>query len=779
MEEQKEKYHHLRLIREEPITERRPKRPLIVRKPDDPIQHARFLKKSIARATHEAKKDIKGYDKRLLLRLEIQEAFSIEKLGQLGPNVEFVSQEDKNIVLAFASEEDLAEFEARLITLVKGEKPKYLELIYALQDIGAWTPEHRKGWALRNEGFPETKLFILDVELWPLENSRERVLQQEAFKEWCHQQGIEILDWVRDPPFFRVRVSLAQAEELLRYRDVRLVDLPPKYGLERALLHIDIKEIPDPPPPPDNAPVIGILDSGIVSAHPLLKSVVGDVQSFLPDYPPQDGTGHGTLVAGIALYGDVEEKLRNRGFIPLFRLVSGRIIDDENENKSGFIEKHIEESVRYFYEHYGCKIFNLSLGDRRKPYLGGHLRGLAYTLDKLARELGVLFIVSAGNVLVDQQDGHSWKEDYPRYLLNDEWAILDPAPALNAITVGSIARWDQTYNSQRYEHDPAEIPIARRNQPSPFTRHGPSIGGAIKPELVAYGGNWAVNVRTSFGILNRKQGLGELSFNKDFANNGLFAEESGTSFSAPHVTHLAGLILSEYPEASHNLLRALLIAHADTIEEWEDLFEEGKDILKVCGYGLVNPEVLINSSENDVTLIAEDRISNKRHHFYEIPLPEDFLSPGRRIREIRVALAYTPAVRTTRIDYKATRIEFRLVAGDDLDYVSRMFNAATSKEEYEHIPEIQKPNIGTQLRGKGTVQGAIWNWKQLNANSILRRKKLFVVVTRNDFPWGEAISAEEEPYALVVRIRDPQNLNARLYSQIRERIEERVKVRIR
>ena len=778
MEEQTEKYRHLRLIREEPITERRPGGAPRIRKPDDPVQHALSLKRSITRAAYEAKKDVKGYDERLLIRLEIQEAFPLERLGQLGPNVEFVSQEGKNIVLAFASEKALAEFEARLATLAEGGRPQYLQLIYALQDIGAWTPEHRKGWALRNEGFPETESFILDVELWPLENHKERERQQEAFKNWCHQQRIKILDWVRDPPLFRIRVSLAQAEELLRYRDVRLVDLPPKYGLERALLCIDIKEIPDPPPPPDNAPVIGILDSGIVSGHPLLKSAVGDVQSFIFDYPPQDDTGHGTLVAGIALYGDVEEKLRNRRFIPQFRLVSGRILDDENENKSEFIEKHIEEAVRYFYEQYGCKIFNLSLGDRRKPYLGGHLRGLAYTLDKLARELGVLFIVSAGNVLVNQQDGRSWKEGYPRYLLNDEWAILDPAPALSAITVGSIARWDQTYNSQRYQHDPAEIPIARRNQPSPFTRHGPSIGGAIKPELVAYGGNWAANVRASFWILAEKQGLGELSFNKDFADNGLFAEESGTSFSAPHITHLAGLILSEYPEASHNLLRALLIAHADTLEEWEDLFEERKDILKICGYGLVSTESLINSLENDVTLITEDRIPNKRHHFYEIPLPEDFLSPGRRIREIRVALAYTPAVRTTRISYKATRIEFRLVAAESLEQVCKEFNAATSKEELERLGELRGAYPTFTDRSKGTVQKATWTWRQINANSILRRKKLFVVVTRNDFPWGEAISAGEEPYALVVRIRDAENVDARLYSQIRERIEERVRVRV-
>jgi subtilase family protein len=118
-----------------------------------------------------------------------------------------------------------------------------------------------------------------------------------------------------------------------------------------------------------------------------------------------------------------------------------------------------------------------------------------------------------------------------------------------------------------------EQPIARRDQPSPFTRRGPSVGGAIKPELMAYGGNWAVNERTA----NRwtiKRGLGELSTCMDFAGGRLLAEDIGTSFAAPAVAHLAARILIDHPNASANLLRALLVAHARWTEAEETLLAD-------------------------------------------------------------------------------------------------------------------------------------------------------------------------------------------------------------
>jgi len=58
--------------------------------------------------------------------------------------------------------------------------------------------------------------------------------------------------------------------------------------------------------------------------------------------------------------------------------------------------------------------------------------------------------------------------------------------------------------------------------------------------------------------------LGVLTFNNQFQGHRIFKEISGTSFSAPFVTHLAGRLLNEYPSASANLLRAMLVNHASS-----------------------------------------------------------------------------------------------------------------------------------------------------------------------------------------------------------------------
>jgi hypothetical protein len=445
------------------------------------------------------------------------------------------------------------------------------------------------------------------------------------FEAWLKDHGIGLIDSVKQPglSLFRVRCNLQQANAMLQHRDIRTLDLPPKYGLDLSLLLADIKDFPESPPPPKNAPGLVILDSGLTTGHPYLAPAVGDAQSFLPGKGANDEHGHGTLVAGLGLYGDIETAIQTGELTPRLRIFSGRILDENNENTTGFVEKQIDEAVRYFHESYGCRIFNLSFGDIRKPYVGGHLKGLSYILDTLSRELGVLFIVSAGNVPGSQKDGLEWKEGYPYYMAEDAWAILEPAPALNVITVGSLARHDQTTNSQRYSGDPAEVPIARHNQPSPFSRRGHSIGGAIKPELISYGGNWAVNTRAGANVLVSNSGLGELSTSRDFAYGRLLADECGTSMAAPHIAHLAASILSVYPEANRDVIRALLVSHATIPEPCREIIEDPEMCLKICGYGLVDSRALFRSLENEVTMVATG-------HFYEIPIPEDFLSKGKK-----------------------------------------------------------------------------------------------------------------------------------------------------
>src|SRR5690606_2372331 len=98
-----------------------------------------------------------------------------------------------------------------------------------------------------------------------------------------------------------------------------MVDLPPRTGVTVQMLVTDINQIPSFPQPPKDAPAIAVLDAGLTSGHPLLARAVGDAQGYLaPARQPHDSAPHwhGTFVSGLALYGDIEECLRQQQFIP-------------------------------------------------------------------------------------------------------------------------------------------------------------------------------------------------------------------------------------------------------------------------------------------------------------------------------------------------------------------------------------------------------------------------------------------------------------------------------
>ena len=726
------------------------------------------------RATRQAVvEEVGGYDDRRLIQIRLAEKVSPEDVARAAAGVEVVSQEHDTLVLAFASDGQLDEFQAKLANLVDGNRVSYMNVLYALQDLDRWGPADRTGWALEREGLSQDEPFILDVELWPLARGNE--LAREAFEAWVADREGFILDAVRKPylTLYRIRCLRSLAEETLRYRDVRSVDLPPRVGLEPTLIYTDIERLEAVPSPPDVAPPLAVLDTGVVAGHPLLASAVGDAQTFLSGSPSADDHGHGTFVAAVGLYDDIAECIRGRSFVPRLRLLSGRVLDQNNQSDPKLIENQIERAVRYFVREYQCRVFNLSYGDLNKPYLGRHVSGLAVTLDALSKELEVLFVVPTGNQEVDEGEATDWLMDYPRLLTRPNAALVDPAPALNVLTVGSIARYDR---HRRWPRDPAYRAVARAGQPSPFTRHGPSVERAIKPDLVDYGGNVLVELRAGRTMVGA-QGVGELSFSRRFAAGQLFAEDSGTSFAAPRVAHCAARILAEMPGASVDLCRALLVIHAKTPAQCANLLGNEDDLRAVTGYGLVDRFGLFRSFEDCVTLWAEESIENRRHQFFEVPVPDEFWFGTDREREIRVGLAYRPAVRTTRIDYRAARVSFKLVQANSLDALARRFNAAVDLDDTVGVAERDSSRrISETLRSKGTVQSSAWSFKRPSAG--MAERPWFVVVTRNDPAWGEPLSPEREPYALAVVLDDRDALQPQLYSRIEARLRARARVQV-
>jgi hypothetical protein len=116
---------HLRIEREEPVTERRPSGRRITARPADPIAHGEALRQGLRAAKERSAADIGGFDERRLFRFSVEKGFDPEDLLKVSPEIEFVSHEAEEVVVAFVSDAALESFEARLSSLVHGEKVPY------------------------------------------------------------------------------------------------------------------------------------------------------------------------------------------------------------------------------------------------------------------------------------------------------------------------------------------------------------------------------------------------------------------------------------------------------------------------------------------------------------------------------------------------------------------------------------------------------------------------------------------------------------------------------
>ncbi len=726
-------------------------------------EHAAKLLHELAEVDREAPTLEHGFDPRLLLKLTVTGM----NPGDLRayPGFELVSQERNDVVLLFVNETALQEFRRRIQRFGAGnsESADRKSLIQAIDAIDLWRAEDRLGPAIRAEGWPTGAKIDLDVELWPLEQGRIKLVR--AFEKWCKDKKVAILGRLENSVvvLFRCRGSVPALTGLLQHPDVRRIDHPPQWDLDVHAFRVRDEELERSAPPP-TAATVGVLDSGIVHGHPLLQAAVVRADSYLEGRDASDDTGHGTAVAGCVVYGDIEQALKSRHFKPLAKVASARVLSVNSHSVY-----RVEEIVSDLVQRASVRVFNLSLRNKKAVYRDGHPGWLAATLDDLSRKHNVLFIVCTGN-RDDRRTSTETRDGYPRRLLEPAGRLEDPGPGLNVITVGAIARHDRSSTARTYPSDPRYHPLARRDQPSPFTRSGPGACGSIKPDLVEYGGNQALNLATDFEEVDA---LGELCLNFGFAFGSPFIKMNGSSHAAPKVAHIAARLLERYPNASPNLLRALLVASARTPDACMQLDLAPEERRRLVGYGKPDADRALDSVDTRTVLMCEEEIEADRTHFYEIPLPTSFLSSGNRPRRIVVAVAHTPHVRSTRLEYRASSLRFRLMKRQSLDEV---VSAMTHGAEDKMPKELGNASTGADDRSRGSVQCSSFEIQVVSEALRGGTQKVFLTVTRKVAPWGTDLVDDKEKYAVVVALEDEDNAKAELYTELSVMLRARARV---
>ena len=318
--------------------------------------------------------------------------------------------------------------------------------------------------------------------------------------------------------------------------------------------------------------------------------------------------------------------------------------------------------------------------------------------------------------------------------------------------------------------------------PSPFTRCGPGVAGAVKPEVVAPGGNYGLqSTAGKVGWRRTDPNLGEPTLNRDFTSRPLRAV-CGTSFAAAHVTHIAARIEAalrnefETPP-SQNLVRALLVSSARPHENVKSYVDKS-DLLNTVGYGQPNVEYCW-STPNRVSLVAEDVVGYRAFHVYSLVVPEDFLQePGRR--SISVTLAYDPPTRLSRRDYIATSMWLEVFGGLTTEQFIEYRAKYNGDGEPPKAPNRNKLNFspaGQTIR-MSTVQKRSWSSNQgtifINRPDPNGDASLHIFVgcqPRFPNPLGE----DSQRYALVVTVEhDSQNID--IYQQVRARVRTRARI---
>ncbi len=326
--------------------------------------------------------------------------------------------------------------------------------------------------------------------------------------------------------------------------------------------------------PAHDAPAVCVLDTGVTRGHPLLEASLAraDCHTCNPAWGTHDHDGHGTEMAGLALYGDLTPVLAGSEPVRLQHgLESVKILPPHGANPpelygaitaeaTSRVEIQATERQRCF----SMAITSTDGRDRGQPTswsaavdalaagraFDASSQGLVY-LDDGNEPVRRLFVVSAGNVDAGAlQVAHLDRSDTD--------AVHDPAQAWNALTVGAFTD-KALIQGQGWSGWEA---IAPAGELSPWSTTSVVFADAwpIKPDVVFEGGNVVKNTKGEIDFPCPDVSL--LSTNYQPAQKP-FALSWATSAATAQAARMAALISAEYPALWPEAVRALIVHSAE------------------------------------------------------------------------------------------------------------------------------------------------------------------------------------------------------------------------
>lgn len=408
------------------------------------------------------------------------------------------------------------------------------------------------------------------------------------------------------------------------------------------------------------APAVCVIDTGVNRLHPLIEPALASVdsQTVLPDGDRSDSLHHGTLMAGISLFGDLREiMLSTETWRQLHRLESVKIIatGDEHDPKNyGAVTQQcisLPETVAPTRPRVYClAITRGTPGDDGRPSSWSAAIDSSISGSQEEGEPKRLLIVSAGNWRTFDEN-----YTYPGTLYDAR--IEDPAQAWNAITVGAY--------TSRTVIEEADDESRRARAVAPFEGLGPASRTSmrwqkrwpIKPEVVMEGGNIAVS---EGGGLMFRDSLELITTSPTFRLRPL-TTHNATSAATALASRLSARLLEAYPDLWLESIRGLLVHSARWTRQMlgnglidphaAGSSKQVESLLRVYGFGALNETRALASFGNRATVVFQDSLQPYKEpagraklnqcHLIKLPWPTNLLEGAHEQKvTMKVTLSY-------------------------------------------------------------------------------------------------------------------------------------------
>nr|WP_225937429.1 S8 family peptidase [Myxococcus sp. RHSTA-1-4] len=494
-------------------------------------------------------------------------------------------------------------------------------------------------------------------------------------------------------------------------------------------------------PPAAAAPAVCVLDTGVTRGHPLLAAslAASDCHTCEPAWGAHDHDGHGTEMAGLALYGDLTPVLAGSGPVQLRHgLESVKILPPNGQNPpelygaitaeaTSRVEIQAPDRQRCF----SMAVTALDERDRGQPTswsaavdalaagraLDASSKGLVY-LDDGNEPVRRLFVVSAGNV-----DGSALQIAHLER--SDTDAVHDPAQAWNALTVGA-------FTEKAIVQDPQWSgwqPVAHAGDLSPWSTTGVVFADAwpIKPDVVFEGGNIVKNAKGEVDFPCPDLCL--LSTHYQPAQKPLVLSWA-TSAATAQAARMAAIIAAEYPTLWPEAVRALVVHSAEWTARMQTHLRgaSGKRararLVRRYGFGVPSLSRALRSAGDALTLIAQGSIrpfvdgKMREMHLFDLPWPREVLQGlGETPVRLRVTLSYFVEPNPGRRGWKkrhcyashALRFEVKGPTESVEEFRKRLNRRALDEDEAKPATggDSSEWYLGEQARNHGSIHSDI------------------------------------------------------------------------